>query len=276
MNGRIIKIISNDYFVSCNNSIYICKSRGKFRKENITPKVGDYVFFDVNNKYILDVLERKNYLERPSVANIDQVFIVTSLVHPDFSANLLDKLLLICVINKIMPIIILTKKDLLTNSDYKILKPIISYYKKIGFNVLYNTNLFKLKKLFKNKTTVFTGQTGSGKSTLLNKLDKNLNLETDDISESLGRGKHTTRVVSLINMYKGYVLDTPGFSDIDLSIYNKEQIRDSFVEFNKIKCLYKNCMHINEKDCKVKEEILNNHILKSRYENYLKFIKEVK
>lgn len=273
MTGQIIKILSNDYFVSSENKVYICKSRGKFRNENITPQVGDYVFFDIENNYILEVKPRKNSLTRPNVSNVDQAFIVTSLKHPDFSTNLLDKLLIICLVKKINPIICLTKKDLLNKNEYKDLKQVIKYYKKIGFEVLYNTEIRKIKKTFKNKTTVFTGQTGSGKSSLMNKLNKELNFETNEISEALGRGKHTTRYISLVEMYNGKVLDTPGFSDIDLSCYTKEQIRDCFIEFNKYNCQYKNCLHNDEKECVIKEKVKTNKILKSRYENYIKFIK---
>lgn len=273
MTGRIVKIISNDYFVLSNDKTYICKSRGKFRKENISPKVGDYVFFDEKNNYILDIEERINSLDRPNVSNIDQAFIITSLKSPDFSSNLLDKLLVVCLLNKIKPVIVLTKKDLLTKKEIKELKPVIKYYKKIGFNVLYNTDLRKIKKCFKGKTTVFTGQTGSGKSSLLNRLDKTLNFEVNEISKALGRGKHTTRYTSLVSMYHGFVLDTPGFSDIDLSMYLKEQIRDSFIEFKNYHCPYKDCMHTFEKECLVKKEV-GNKILTSRYENYLKFLKD--
>ncbi len=272
MNGRIVKILSNDYFVLCDDKTYVCKSRGKFKYENISPKVGDYVFFDDKNNYILEIKKRFNTLDRPLVSNVDQAFIVTSLKHPDFSSNLLDKLLVVCLLNKIKPIIVLTKKDLLKKEEFKNLKKTIKYYKKIGFKVLYNTDLRKIKKYFKNKTTVFTGQTGSGKSSLINKLDKTLNFEVNEISEALGRGKHTTRYTSLVSMYNGFVLDTPGFSDIDLSIYSKEQIRDSFVEFKNYNCPYKDCMHTKENECKVKKEV-GIKILKSRYENYLKFIK---
>lgn len=274
MKGQIIKIISNDYFVSANNTTYTCKARGKLKNDNITPQVGDYVIFDIENKYILEVLERKNSLKRPNVANIDQAFIITSLKHPNFSTNLLDKLLVISLANNITPIICLTKKDLLTKEEYNNLKPIIKYYKSLGFKILYNTNTHKIKKQFKNKTTVFTGQTGSGKSTLMNKLDKKLNFETNEISYALGRGKHTTRYVTLVELNKGKVLDTPGFSAIDLSEFTNEQIKDCFIEFKKFNCPYKNCLHINEKDCKVKDAYKNNLILKSRYENYKKFIEK--
>ena len=274
MKGQIIKIISNDYFVLSDSLEFVCKSRGKFRKENITPQVGDYVFFDIDNKYILDVLPRKNSLLRPNVSNIDQAFIVTSLKHPDFSSNLLDKLLVICLNNNIKPVICLTKKDLLNQNEKKELFKIIKYYKKIGFVVVFNNQIFKIKRMFKNKTTVFTGQTGAGKSSLMNKLDKKLNFEVNEISEALGRGKHTTRYVTLVNLYGGKVLDTPGFSQIDLTVYSNEDIKSSFVEFDKYNCRYDDCLHINEDGCLVKAAVKDNLILKSRYENYKKFIEK--
>lgn len=271
MEGQIIKIISNDYFVKTNNKEYICKARGKFRQDNIVPKVGDYCIFDEKEKIIKQIKPRKNTLLRPLVSNIDQAFIVTSLKKPDFSSNLLDKLICICYLNNIEPIICLTKKDLLNKNEYSLLKPIIKYYKRLGIKVVYNNKITKIKKLLKHKTTVFTGQTGAGKSSLMNKLDKSLNFETNEISKALGRGKHTTRVVSLVEINKGKVLDTPGFSDIDLSVYKNEDIKDSFIEF-KNKCKYVNCMHINEKECVVKELVNKNIILKSRYDNYIKFL----
>ena len=273
MKGQIIKIISNDYFVSYQNKEYICKARGKLRQENKTPKVGDYCIFNKEEKIIEKILPRKNELERPSVSNIDVSFIITSLKSPDFSTNLLDKLLVICEINEIEPIICLTKKDLLTKQEWKDLKQIIKYYKSLGYKVVYNKEVSKIKRMFKNKTTVFTGQTGAGKSTLLNKLDKSLNFETNEISKALGRGKHTTRYVTLVNIGKGKVLDTPGFSALDLSLYSDDQIKKAFPEFNQNKCSYKNCMHINEKECTIKKQI-GNRILKSRYENYKKFIEK--
>ena len=271
MKGQIIKIVSDDYFIDSSLGEIICKARGKFRKDNISPKVGDYVIFDNDKKTIEDILARKNELDRPFVSNIDEAFIITSLKKPDFSTNLLDKLLVVCEINNIKPIICITKKDLLTKKEFSKIKPVLNYYKKIGYPVVYNKQIFKIKRMFKNKTVVFTGQTGAGKSSLINKLDKNLNFETNEISEALGRGKHTTRYVTLVNIAKGKVVDTPGFSAIDLSIYNDEQIKNAFIEFNKYNCPYKGCMHIKEKECEIKKH-LNQEILKSRYDNYIKFI----
>lgn len=273
MKGQIIKIVSNDYYVECNKEIYICKARGKFRKDNITPKVGDYVIFMKEEKVIDKILPRKNELDRPFVSNIDEAFIVTSLKKPDFSTNLLDKLITICTINDIKPIIIITKKDLVEKEKLKEIKKILKYYKKLGYTVIFNNKLGKIKKTFKNKIVVFTGQTGAGKSSLINKLDKSLDFETNEISEALGRGKHTTRYVTLVNIGKGKVVDTPGFSAIDLSKYSDKEIKDSFIEFKKYNCLYKDCTHTKEKDCAIKDKI-GTEILKSRYDSYLKFIEK--
>ena len=272
MEGQIVKILSNLYTVNSDGKIYECHSRGKFRNDNITPMVGDYVKFDSDNNYILEILPRRNELERPLVSNIDQGLIVTSLKGPDFSTNLLDKLLVVMEYHKIKPIICLTKNDLLNSNEKKEIKKYVKYYKSLGYKVLYNTNLFRIKRLFKGKTTVFTGQSGAGKSTLINKLDKRLNLETGEISKALGRGKHTTRFVQLIELFGGKVVDTPGFSMIEFNGMTKEDIRDSFIEFKKHPCPFKDCMHLTEKECRVKKEVEKNNILESRYEDYKKFI----
>jgi len=273
MEGQITKILSNLYFVTSKDKVYECRSRGRFRNDNITPVVGDYVIFDNKENYILEIKPRVNHLDRPLVSNVTQAFIITSAKSPLFSPNLLDKLLVVCHCNNIKPVICFTKMDLLNKKEKKEINNYIKYYKKIGYKVLTNGNLFRIKRSFKNETTVFTGQTGAGKSTLLNKLDKTLNLETNEISKALGRGKHTTRHVELINLYKGKVLDTPGFSSIDLSKYSKEQIRNSFIEFDKYSCPFKDCFHLNEKECVVKKQVDNN-ILRSRYDNYMKFLND--
>ena len=272
MRGKIIKLISNDYTVLTQNQKYVCKSRGKFRNMKINPLVGDEVIFDENNNYILEVLPRKNYLLRPPVANVDQAVIITSVKHPDFSSNLLDKLLCIIEFNNIKPIICFTKLDLLDYNELEEIKKIIDYYKKI-YEVYINDDIEKIKHIFKDKITVFTGQSGAGKSTLLNKLDNSLQIKTNEISIALGRGKHTTRHVELIPLYDGLVADTPGFSAVDFADMTNADIRDNFIEFNNYRenCKYKDCMHNKEDECAIKSEIDHN-ILKSRYENYLNFI----
>ena len=272
MEGQIVKILSNLYFVNCNDIVYECHSRGRFRNDNITPTVGDYVKIDTKNNYILEILPRKNTLIRPFVSNIDQAFVVTSCKSPDYSSNLLDKLLVMLEYHKIDPIICLTKLDLLSEIEKKQIEEVKKYYEKIGYMVLNNTELEKIKSLFQNKTTVFTGQTGAGKSTLLNQLDASLNLETGEISKALGRGKHTTRHVELIELFDGKVLDTPGFSALDFKDLTKEDIRNSFIEFEEFPCPYSDCMHMKERECAVKRAVEEKKILSTRYENYQKFV----
>ena len=274
MEGIIIKNISNDYVVLCKNGEYTCKPRGKFRNNKIIPLVGDIVVIDPDNKYILDIKPRKNKLIRPSVANIDQALIVTSVKEPDFSTNLLDKLLVVITYNNIEPIICLTKLDLLNDGELKEIKKYIEYYESIGYKVILNTDKKELKEILKNKLTVITGQSGAGKSTLLNTLDNNLELKTNEISKALGRGKHTTRHVELYHIYDGLVVDTPGFSAIDLSDIPNIGIRDNMKEMydNLDDCKYRDCMHIKEDGCAVKRKVETGEILQSRYNNYKSFI----
>lgn len=272
MRGKIIKNISNDYTVLSEKNHYVCKVRGKIRNLNIIPLVGDEVIFDEKNCYILEILPRKNELIRPPVSNIDEAFIITSVKEPDFSSNLLDKLLNVIEFHHIKPVICFTKLDLLKNK--KEIERLIQYYKKIGYSIFYNTELEKIKKSFKNKCIVFTGQSGAGKSTLLNHLNEKLSIKTAEISMSLGRGKHTTRHTELIPMFDGLVADTPGFSSLSFINVKKEDIRDNFIEFRKYKCKYKDCMHLKEEDCEIKRQVEQGNILKSRYQNYVKFVEE--
>ncbi len=274
MKGQIVKIVSDLHFVSFDGKIYPCKCRGLFRKEHIIPVVGDYVLFSIDKLLIEEVLDRRNFFQRPKVSNIDQAFLITSLKLPDFSFNLLDKFIILMELNNVKSIICITKSDLMSNDEMNDIKKYLNYYERIGYPVIFNTEIDKIKDLLKNKTSVFTGQTGAGKSTLLNKLNPEWNLEVGDISIALGRGKHTTRVVELFELFDGKVMDTPGFSSLEFNNYSKEEIRDAFVEFRDYPCPYKDCMHTKETECRVKEEVLRNNILESRYLNYLNFIGE--
>lgn len=274
MVGQIVKISSDLHFVSYEKEIYPCKCRGIFRKEHITPVVGDYVLFSKDKMLIEEVLERKNIFQRPKVSNIDQAILITSLKLPDFSLNLLDKFIVLMEINKVVPIICITKSDLVESGEMDTINKTLDYYRSIGYTVVFNTEIDKIKNLLKNKTSVFTGQTGAGKSTLLNKLNPEWNLETGEVSETLGRGKHTTRVVELFEFLGGKVMDTPGFSSLEFNDYTNEDIRDAFIEFKMFPCPFKDCMHTKEKECMVKQKVLDNNILESRYLNYLNFIGE--
>ncbi len=272
MIGQIIKIDRNLYYVSYNKETYGCKCRGIFYKNNIDPLVGDFCKFSPEKLLIEEILPRKNSFNRPRVSNITQAIVVISLKNPDFSTNLLDRFLVVLEINKVKPIICITKEDLIDKNTLINIKKILSYYEKIGYLVVSNNDIDKIKSLLKDETTVFTGQTGAGKSSLLNKIDKNLSLEVGEVSLALGRGRHTTREVSLYEVAEGKVLDTPGFSFIDFKEYSIESIKNSFIEFANFPCIYKDCLHTNEKECCVKKAVMDKKILKERYDDYLKFI----
>lgn len=273
LNGKIIKQISNNYTVKTENKLFVCKPRGKFRNLGITPLVGDNALIDEENNYILEILPRKNELVRPVIANVDQAVIVMSNKIPEFSTDLLDKLLSIIEYNCIKPIIYVSKLDLLNKEEKDNLDSILNYYRKIGYLVYEDLTI---KEIFKDKVTVFVGQSGAGKSTLLNKLDSNLSLLTNDVSKALGRGKHTTRHVELIETLSGLIADTPGFSKINFIGMSKEDIRDNFIEFNNYRdnCEYKDCMHNKEINCEIKNQLEKGNILLSRYNNYIKFVNE--
>ena len=248
MKGQIVKISSDLHFVNFENNVYPCKCRGIFRKEHITPVVGDYVLFNKDKKLIEEIIPRKNLFYRPKVSNIDQAFLITSLKIPDFSLNLLDKFIVLMEINKVRPIICITKSDLVSSEELESVEKILDYYRGIGYCVVYNTELDKIEELLKNKTSVFTGQTGAGKSTLLNRLNPLWNLETGEVSTALGRGRHTTRVVELFELFGGKVMDTPGFSSLEFKNYTKEDIRNAFIECKKYHGPLNDCNHTNESE----------------------------
>lgn len=276
MEGLIVKNISDLYTVKCVEGVFDCKAKGIFRKLGLTPTVGDKVIFDKDKRVIEKILDRKNILIRPPISNVDQALIVMSVKKPDFSTILLDKLITIIEFNNIKPIICLSKMDL--EIDKTMINKYIDYYKSIGYLVILNTDYDSLKKIFKDKITVITGQSGVGKSTLLNNLDHSLTLKTNEISDALGRGKHTTRHVELINLFDGLVADTPGFSSMSFIGMNNCDIKNNFVEFGKYigMCKYSDCMHIKDDGCYIKALVDKGIILKSRYDNYKKFIEEVK
>lgn len=267
------------------NKAYGRRSKVDLKTTQISPKVGDKVTVIINEDqaFIDDIDDRKNDLIRPDVANVDQVLLVFSAVKPDFSFNLLDKFLVIIEKQKLDVILLITKIDLIEENKLNELKEKLNYYKdnvyikihyvnskqRVGFDTLTN--------IFTNKITVLAGQTGVGKSTLLNSLIPELEIKTQEISKSLGRGKHTTRHSELYEFNKGYICDTPGFSRLDLDIYEKEDLKFLFPDFIKLSddCRFSTCNHINEPGCEVKRQVLNGNVLKERYENYVLFYEEI-
>lgn len=278
MKGIVIKLISGDYTVRTDEGDFICKGRGVFRHLEQEIIVGDYVEIDVSTKIIIKVLPRKNRLARPSVSNVDKVFLVFSVKEPDLNFNLLDRLISYYEYLNLKIILIFSKMDLLKNKEYQCS---IDYYENLGYKV-FKTSLIDPKKAeileqFDNSISVLSGQSGVGKSSLLNAIGQNLNIKTDQISFALNRGKHTTRHVELLEISKGLVADTPGFGTIDFEEISEATLSQTFIEFFRLssQCKFKGCLHINEPGCRIIKAVKENEILESRYNNYLSFIKEI-
>lgn len=280
--GKIIKALSGFYYVQSNGSVYPCKGRGVFRKREITPLVGDYVQFDSENNYITEIIDRRNELSRPPIANIDQALIVSSAKEPNFSPLLLDRFLVMIESIGIEPIIFINKIDLVKEAELDSYKGIKESYETIGYNVelissIEEATLPELSHYFKDKTTVIVGQSGVGKSSILNKLNPLLVIETDEISERLGRGRHTTRHVELVEVYDGLVADTPGFSSVEFTSIEAEELADCFREMKELKahCRFRGCLHNKEPHCAIKQALESGDIKQERYKHYLLFLEEI-
>ena len=275
-NVRIVKSLAGFYNVASDGVIYQTRARGNFRKKGMKPVVGDFVDFSTQENsegYILEIKERKNQLIRPSISNIDQAVIVMSTVNPNFSLNLLDRFLAFLEHKKISPIIYISKLDLLENLDE--IREVKENYEKIGYVVCFEKN--ELLSQFNETVTVFMGQTGVGKTTLLNKIAPEMKLETGEISEKLGRGRHTTRHVELYPVAHGLIADTPGFSSLDYEIDTPQALNQAFLELAQIShgCKFRECTHTHEPECAVKKAVETHQILQSRYDNYLQLLSEI-
>ena len=284
-NGKIIKGIGGFYYVETADVIYECKARGVFRKKGITPLVGDDVSFSVNENAentIDEILNRKNFLVRPPLANLDRLFIISSSVDPEINTFVIDRIITIAEFKDIEPIIVFTKTDL--SDNYKKYENI---YKKAGFNVICCNNINgegsdMIKPLLKGKISAFTGNTGVGKSSLLNAIDETLTLSTGQTSKKLGRGRHTTRHCELFKSCGGYVADTPGFSSVDFEKGErilKDDLPYCFREFRPYlqDCMFMlSCSHTKDKGCAVISALERGDISISRHQSYVQFYNEVK
>lgn len=284
--GIIIKALSGFYYVKSDDRIIQCRGRGVFRKKNITPLVGDYVVFQAESNeegYILDIKERKNELIRPPIANIEQAILIFSAKEPDLNLVLLDRFLVVIEANNIVPVIVISKIDLLSDNERKEIELILSTYEKIGYKVLYvsaatGEGVDQLKLILSNQISVFAGQSGVGKSSLLNALDPSLQLKTGEISSSLGRGRHTTRHVELISFGNGYIADTPGFSSLEFIDIEVDELSNLFPEMKELSahCKFRGCIHENEPSCAVKLAVETGEVSEKRYEHYLQFLAEIR
>lgn len=277
----IVKIISKDYTIKCPDGTLLKASlAGKMRKYDY-PVVGDEVeYAKVSDRYIIKRhLPRRNYLLRPNLANIDQVIIAMSMRDPDFSFELCNRMIILVEYNDIRPIICITKSDLVDDENVKSIR---DYYSKMGYEV-HETGIdddaSSIKAILADKITALCGQSGVGKSTLLNKLNPLLGLKTQAISKALNRGKHTTRHVELYPCYGGLLADTPGFSSLDLSMVNSDELAKHISAFSPYinECRFLDCKHLKEPDCAIKEAVEKGKIPKSFYKTYedlMSFLKE--
>ena len=280
--GQILSLIGGNYYTKVADKVLKCRARGLFRHQDIKPVVGDYVMVDVlehGEGYLLEVLERKNHLIRPAIANIDQALIITSYQEPEYSFNLINKFLAIIEFYQIKPVIVVTKADL-ANSIEEITEAFADYhnYDLVITSVISKQGLSELKNLLKDKVSVLVGQSGAGKSSVLNMLDQSLEIETNAISKALNRGKHTTRHVEIYETAYGMIADSPGFSSLSLEMLGVEDLAISYHDFKEAApyCKFANCLHQQEPGCHVKELVVANEIPKSRYDDYLLFLEEIK
>ncbi|QLK85834.1 ribosome small subunit-dependent GTPase A [Staphylococcus sp. 17KM0847] len=281
--GQIIKSLSGVYRVDVEGEMFDAKARGLFRKKQITPIVGDIVDIDIETHasgYIQHIHERKNELKRPPVSNIDVLVIVMSAVEPDFSTQLLDRFLVIAHSYDLYPRIIITKKDLATMAQQEKITSTLALYRKIGYETQFvgkQDNIQTIFNAWEAGIAVLSGQSGVGKSTLLNSYRPDLALETNTISQSLNRGRHTTRHVELFPRHNGYIADTPGFSALDFNHIDKQDVRDYFMDIKQAgtHCKFRDCSHTNEPKCHVKTLVDLGDIAEFRYQHYVQLLTEI-
>lgn len=281
--GIIIKITGGFYYVEAADGVFECKARGVFRKRGTSPLVGDYVDITVpDDGYcsIDAIRERRNSLVRPALANLDNLMIVSSVKEPEVNLYLIDKMTAAAVSKEITPVVVFSKSDL--GSAEKL----VEIYRAVGihayeFSSVDNRGLDEIKAELKDKVTAFCGNSGVGKSTLLNALFPDLQLQTGEISDKLGRGRHTTRTVELFRKHGGYIADTPGFSTVDIErfeLIRKDELKFAFPEFEDYfgTCKFNSCNHVCEQGCRVIEAVESGVIPRSRHESYVRMYNEVK
>ena len=287
MQGKIIRGVGGFYYVYVEgDGIYACRARGIFRKEKVKPLVGDNVLMDVVHEKdregsVTQILERNNELFRPAVSNVDQALVIFAAADPAPNYGLLDRFLIYMRQQKIPTLICLNKTDLV---DEKFTGEFLSSYRNCGCRVLCvsvqrQEGLEMLKEELIGKTTVVAGPSGVGKSSLTNYLSPEAEMETQEVSRKIGRGRHTTRHTQLIRFERdSYFLDTPGFSTLYLQGIEYDQLKAFYPEFTPYeeKCRFQGCLHISEPDCAVKEAAADGRIASLRYHNYVQLVQELR
>lgn len=282
MIGTIIKGIGGFYYVKIDDKVIECKARGKFRYKELAPVVGDKVDIEVSNdKGVIEKIhERKSYLIRPTVANVTQAFVVFAAKSPDINFDLLNNFLALCEYNHVKAVICINKIDLCSKEEFRDIK---NTFENIGYEVIdikakegYNVDV--LKEMLKDNVTVLCGPSGAGKSTLMNSLSGRTLMETGEISEKLKRGKHTTRHSELIDMEEGFLVDTPGFSNIDISFIEEDELKNCFPEFHEYegRCKFSTCSHNKEPKCAIKDAVEAGKINSLRYKFYIRTLEEIR
>ncbi|WP_392486448.1 ribosome small subunit-dependent GTPase A [Haloimpatiens sp. FM7315] len=283
MEGIIVKGIGGNYYVKTHEELIKCKARGKFRFDDLTPMVGDKVnvVLEKGEGLIDTIYERHNDLIRPFVANVTQAFIIVTLKNPKLNFNLLNSFLVLCECKKLKITVCFNKMDLVDDKDEESIKA-INIIKKAGYEVALlnakkNIGIEVLKGKLSNEVTVFCGPSGVGKSTILNAISGRKIMETGEISLKSKRGKHTTRHSELIEVNEGFLVDTPGFSSLDMKFLDKQMLLDSFIEFHNysLDCKFSDCLHNKEPQCAVKKALIEGKISQERYDFYVKTLEEI-
>ena len=284
--GRIIKGIGGFYYVETKNGLYECRARGIFRKNKITPLVGDRVkisIVDEENKkgVVEEIQKRETELVRPPIANVNKALIVFAVKNPTPHLSLLDRFIVLAERENLEIVIVLTKIDLDDDNTFEKIKNIYKPcgYKVIGVSNFEKINIDKVKEELKDNTVVFAGPSGVGKSSLLNEIDSNFKLKTGDVSDKIKRGRHTTRHAELFELeFGGLVADTPGFSSLTLDDIEDIELKEYFIEFEEYdNCKFgSKCIHQNEPNCAVKEAVENGEIPRERYESYIQLLNEIR
>ncbi|MEG0181260.1 MAG: ribosome small subunit-dependent GTPase A [Paraclostridium sp.] len=283
--GIITKGIGGFYYIDTDQGVYECRARGIFRKDKVTPLVGDNVKINVvdeeNKKGVLEeIKERETELVRPPISNVNKAIIVFAVKNPNPNLSLLDRFIVLAEREYLEIVIVLTKADLATEEELEKIKRIyeLSGYKVIPVSNEENLNIDKVKEELKGNIVVFAGPSGVGKSTLLNHIDSKFQLQTGEVSDKIKRGKHTTRHAELLKLEcGGMVADTPGFSSLTLDDIEENELKEYFIEFDEFSdgCKFGGrCMHENEPLCGIKDAVSENKIAKERYESYLQLLNE--